>query len=320
MNVSRLLFRLRQTNGKEALQVVLILAVAVFFLLALKGVGRSLVDEAVPSSPSVGGHPAATHSPSGAPSHSSPGPTAAAPKPKAPATLKPGESIPSLIKDLYVSNRHFTRAELNRIREALLNLNGVAGDPLSALVLSEVDLRLGNHAEGMYYLLSAVNPVEIILGRYKMAEEAVDAAEVAVRAERRAALEEVRPNFVLGEAGPAQRKINFLPHADDPKWGLTEKHVAKHLFGNKEDAIELVDDTFALKNVDPGGNAAKWLEHLTDLARSSATATKNDGIFDVVKEFPRADGNGTFRMGVRLKPKGDGTFDLVTILTKQSGN
>ena len=40
-------------------------------------------------------------------------------------------------------------------------------------------------------------------------------------------------------------------------------------------------------------------------------------MLDIIRSFPRADGSGTFKMGVRLAPKPDGTFDLITVLTKQ---
>jgi hypothetical protein len=38
---------------------------------------------------------------------------------------------------------------------------------------------------------------------------------------------------------------------------------------------------------------------------------------DVIGTFPKAGGGGTFQLGIRIAPKGDGTFDLVTLLTKQ---
>lgn len=41
------------------------------------------------------------------------------------------------------------------------------------------------------------------------------------------------------------------------------------------------------------------------------------GMIDIIGDFPRADGSGVFKLGVRLAPNADGTFDLVTILTKQ---
>ena len=38
---------------------------------------------------------------------------------------------------------------------------------------------------------------------------------------------------------------------------------------------------------------------------------------DIVGKFEKADGSGSFKFGLRLWPKDDGTFDLVTVLTSQ---
>jgi len=55
----------------------------------------------------------------------------------------------------------------------------------------------------------------------------------------------------------------------------------------------------------------------TELFNSPVGSTTSNGMLDVVKQFPKADGSGTFKMGIRLKDNLDGTFDLVTVLTKQ---
>jgi len=36
---------------------------------------------------------------------------------------------------------------------------------------------------------------------------------------------------------------------------------------------------------------------------------------DIKGKFEKADGSGGFKLGIRLMPKDDGTFDLVTVLT-----
>lgn len=41
------------------------------------------------------------------------------------------------------------------------------------------------------------------------------------------------------------------------------------------------------------------------------------GVEDIIGTFPKADGTGPFRFGIRIAPRGDGSFDLITLLTKQ---
>ncbi|MEO7286121.1 MAG: hypothetical protein ABI140_04305 [Jatrophihabitantaceae bacterium] len=114
--------------------------------------------------------------------------------------------------------------------------------------------------------------------------------------------------FTIVEGGITTRVVNFRPHASDPGWGLTKKHVRKHLFGSGR---------YALPVIDPAGNTATWTTYLQDLASRPATATRKGGIIDIISRFPLADGTGDFQLGLRLSPKPDGTFDLVTILTGQ---
>jgi hypothetical protein len=38
---------------------------------------------------------------------------------------------------------------------------------------------------------------------------------------------------------------------------------------------------------------------------------------DIIGTFPRTGGGGTFQFGIRIAPGENGTFDLVTLLTKQ---
>ncbi|MEO6700832.1 MAG: hypothetical protein ABI140_04240 [Jatrophihabitantaceae bacterium] len=121
----------------------------------------------------------------------------------------------------------------------------------------------------------------------------------------------VETRFVIVEgAGTTTRTINFRPQAADPNWGLTKAHLDKHLFGPKK---------LSLRQIDPSGNADVWLDHLQKLASREPTSTGKDGIIDIVGEFPRTGEVGTFRLGLRLSPNSDGTYDLVTLLTRQGG-
>ena len=112
--------------------------------------------------------------------------------------------------------------------------------------------------------------------------------------------------FSLGK-GSAIRKIN-LKSSVNPNWGLTSKHIRKHFFG---------DSKHALKQIDPGGTSDKWMHHLTELFQSPVTSKTSNGMVDVIKTFPKSSGGGTFKMGIRLQDNGNGTFELVTILTRQ---
>lgn len=113
--------------------------------------------------------------------------------------------------------------------------------------------------------------------------------------------------FILVDKGSVIRKIKLLPSTNS-KWGLTGKHLRKHFYGESK---------FALNKIDNAGNADKWKNHLAELFNSPVGSSTSNGMIDVVKHFPKADGSGTFKMGIRLKDNLDGTFDLVTVLTKQ---
>jgi hypothetical protein len=104
------------------------------------------------------------------------------------------------------------------------------------------------------------------------------------------------------------RTINFRPDAQDPRWGLREYHARKHLFGLKAPSLRVVD---------PGGRPDQWVGYLQDLAGRPATRIRDKGVEQIMGRFPRADGRGTFKLGIRVSPRGDGSFDLVTILTEQ---
>jgi hypothetical protein len=109
-------------------------------------------------------------------------------------------------------------------------------------------------------------------------------------------------------AGSGTRAINFKPNAADPNWGLTSQHLNKHLFGSGKNS---------LSQIDAAGNPDLWRNYIQDLAGRPATSTLKGGIEDIIGTFPKADGSGTFQFGIRISPSSDGSFDLVTLLTKQ---
>jgi RHS repeat-associated protein len=134
------------------------------------------------------------------------------------------------------------------------------------------------------------------------------AATSGAKAEAAAAAKPSTAFDIVQGAGTTTRKINFRPSNVDPKWGLTAQHLNKHLFGSGNKS---------LKTIDPGGNASVWTGYLQDLASRPVTSTTSNGMQDIIGTFPKANGSGTFQFGIRLSPRPDGTFDLVTLLTKQ---
>lgn len=115
------------------------------------------------------------------------------------------------------------------------------------------------------------------------------------------------PSHVRGK-GPHGRLINMRPRVPDPVWGLSRHHINKHLFGI---------GPLSLRTLDPGGGPAIWMDHVRSLASRGATRTRNDGVQEIIGEFPRTDGTGTFQFGIRLQPLRDGRFNLITLLTQQ---
>jgi hypothetical protein len=65
------------------------------------------------------------------------------------------------------------------------------------------------------------------------------------------------------------------------------------------------------------GNVDLWRSYMQDLASRPVTGTTTNGMHDIIGTFPKADGTGTFQLGLRLSPNSDGTFDLITLLTRQ---
>ena len=104
------------------------------------------------------------------------------------------------------------------------------------------------------------------------------------------------------------RLVNCTPEGVDPEWGMTSIHIEKHFLG---------DGPFSLSRIDPGGRVETWLGHMRELATRPYTALRNDNIQDIMGKFPRTDRSGTFRFGLRVSPRNDGTYDLVTVLTAQ---
>lgn len=120
--------------------------------------------------------------------------------------------------------------------------------------------------------------------------------------------EALSSDFEVVGAGRVTRRINFRPRGSDPRWGLTRKHIAKHLFG---------DGPYSLRSIDPAGTSDVWIQYLQELAGRAPTRLYADGVIDIVGTFARSTARGTFRLGMRLAPDGKGGFDLVTILTRQ---
>lgn len=117
-----------------------------------------------------------------------------------------------------------------------------------------------------------------------------------------------RTGVLVEGAGSGTRTINFRPNAADPNWGLTQRHLNKHLFGSGQ---------HSLSTIDAAGNPALWTDYIQDLAGRPVTKTTSNGMQDIIGTFPLADGSGTFQFGIRIAPNTDGTFDLITLLTRQ---
>jgi hypothetical protein len=128
------------------------------------------------------------------------------------------------------------------------------------------------------------------------------------RLARRAGSATGKGGVLVEGAGSGTRTLRFRPNAQDPNWGLTKGHLGKHLFGS---------GSKSLKTIDPGGNPDVWRNHIQDLAGRPATTQHSSGIQDIIGTFPKTGGPGTFRFGIRISPRSDGAYDLVTLLTKQ---
>ncbi len=108
--------------------------------------------------------------------------------------------------------------------------------------------------------------------------------------------------------GSRARSINYRPKVADQNWGLRGTHLEKHLFGSGPSSLAVLD---------PAGNPDRWLALIQALATRAATSSPEPGIDDIIGTFQRADGIGSFRLGIRVSKRTDGTYDLVTLLTRQ---
>lgn len=106
----------------------------------------------------------------------------------------------------------------------------------------------------------------------------------------------------------ALRKVNLGKSSVNKKWGLTRRHLEKHFTG---------DGHLSLKKIDPQGNVEKWMSEIKELTQRSHDKVTSNGMLDIKDTFKRADGLGDYKLGIRIAPLEDNTFDLVTILTKQ---
>jgi hypothetical protein len=102
------------------------------------------------------------------------------------------------------------------------------------------------------------------------------------------------------------RVINCAPHPAHSDWGFSPVHTDKHFFGT---------GPYSLSTIDPAGTTEIWLSHLRELGTRPVTTLRSNGMQDIKGKFEKADGSGRFKLGIRLMPKDDGTFDLVTVLT-----
>jgi hypothetical protein len=115
--------------------------------------------------------------------------------------------------------------------------------------------------------------------------------------------------FELVRTTVMPRRASYLPQNPDPKWGLRRYHLNKHVHGSGK---------FALRQVDPQGNDEIWNRYFQQLLSMPEWSESGEkGAFNVFGVFPRADGSGQFLLGIRLSPRPDGSFDVITILTQQ---
>jgi hypothetical protein len=89
-------------------------------------------------------------------------------------------------------------------------------------------------------------------------------------------------------------------------WGFSRVHLDKHFFGTT---------SYSLSRIDPAGTTETWLAHFRTLGTRPVTKFRSSGAQDIMGKFDKADGSGRFKLGLRIMPRDDGTFELVTFLT-----
>jgi len=114
------------------------------------------------------------------------------------------------------------------------------------------------------------------------------------------------PSFVLMGPMTQTRRLVWRSRSDS-RWGLTRKHLNKHLFS---------EGKWSLRTIDPGGNPDIWFGYLQELASRPATEIHSNGVEDVVVLFPKTHGVETFQLGIRFWPSGQ-SYEFVTLLTGQ---
>jgi hypothetical protein len=101
------------------------------------------------------------------------------------------------------------------------------------------------------------------------------------------------------------RVINCKPRRGSD-WGFSKIHLDKHFFGTT---------SYSLSRIDTAGTTETWLGHFRELGTRPVTRLRSTGAQDIMGKFDKADGSGRFKLGLRIMPRDDGTFDLVTFLT-----
>lgn len=120
---------------------------------------------------------------------------------------------------------------------------------------------------------------------------------------------------IINKAGQGalqtNRTINFLSK-QNPKWGLTMTHTLKH--------FNLIDDSpFSMTRIDPKGNINIWVNHVMEISQLPPTRTwteRGQRFLEIRAKVPKTGSDEMMNLGVRLAEQADGSFDLVTILTK----
>ncbi|OFZ18858.1 MAG: hypothetical protein A2Z20_02530 [Bdellovibrionales bacterium RBG_16_40_8] len=184
------------------------------------------------------------------------------------------------------------------IYETVMGTNLITGAELSnsERVLAALGILSGGYALKAYNIIKVLRPManklgSVTISSYRFIEKF---------------LEKTGHGFQLVSSSDI-RKVNFRG-LRDPKWGLNARHLNKHFFG---------DSKYALRTIDPGGNSDNWMTNLMDVIQRPVTKITANGKLDIMHYYPRSDGNGFYKLGVRLSKNYNKTFDLVTVLTRQ---